>query len=53
MGYGVLKMTARTRGVFLDIRATRQNAQFFYIFGGLWSKRPEYIDILRSLQQVV
>ena len=40
MGYGVLKMTARTRGVFLDIRATRQNAQFF-IFLGVYGKKDQ------------
>ena len=33
-GYGVRKMTARARGLFLDIRTTRQNA-YFFIFEGV------------------
>ena len=33
MGYGVFEMTARPRGVFLDIMTTLQNALFFILLG--------------------
>jgi len=48
MGYGVLKMTARPRGVFLDIMTTLQNAKFF-IFLGVYGQKDQnvkkYLDL--------
>ena len=48
MGYGVFEMTARPRGVFLDIMTTLQNALFF-IFLGVYGQKDQnvkkYLDL--------
>ena len=48
MGYGLFEMTARPRGVFLDIMTTLQNALFF-IFLGVYGQKDQnvkkYLDL--------
>ena len=48
VGYGVFKMTARPRGIFLDIMTTLQNA-YFFIFLGVYGQKDQnvkkYLDL--------